>query len=128
MSQARKAISKHPFYYMALALFAMLFVGGGIAHFVLTAAYVDVVPTYLPWPLALVYVSGVWEILCGLGLVYGPTRRVAAWGLVALLIAVFPANLYMAMAGIDGPQWVLWMRLPLQIPLIWWAWSYTRET
>jgi uncharacterized membrane protein len=73
-----------------------------------------------------VYVSGVVEILCGVGLLYAPTRRVAAWGMVALLIAVFPANLYMAMAGIDGPQWMLWLRLPLQVPLIWWAWSYTR--
>lgn len=120
-------ISKYPFYYLALAVFAIFFIAGGIAHFVLTPAYVRVVPPYLPWPLVLVYVSGVFEVLGGLGLLYPPTRRFAAWGLVALLVAVFPVNLYMAMAGLDAPEWVLWVRLPLQIPLIWWAWSYTRE-
>jgi uncharacterized membrane protein len=122
-------ISKYPFYYLALAVFAIFFIAGGIAHFVLTPAYVRVVPPYLPWPLALVYTSGVCEVLGGLGLLYPPTRRFAAWGLVALLVAVFPANLFMAMthAGYAGPAWVLWVRLPLQIPLIWWAWSYTRR-
>jgi uncharacterized membrane protein len=121
--------TKHPFQCLALLLFAMCFVASGIAHFVLTASYAQIVPPYLPWPRALVYVTGVGEILCGLGLPYKPTRRVAAWGSVGLLIALFPANLYMAMAHVDyaGPAWVLWARLPLQVPLMAWGWVYTRR-
>jgi len=130
MSQPRRVLlksPKHPFHVVALALFAMLFVAGGIAHFVIPQEYVRIVPPQLPWPRALVFVSGVCEVLGGLGLLYRPVRRVAAWELVALLVAVFPANLHMALAGIGAPAWVLWARLPLQVPLIGWAWSYTRK-
>ena len=89
-------------------------------------------PPYLPQPLLLVYGSGAAEILGGLGLLIAKTRRAAAWGLVALLIAVWPANLYMAMEhpalqGVMGQSWALWLRLPLQLPLIYWAWLYTRK-
>ena len=81
-------------------------------------------PPYIPWHAAMVRVSGAFEILGGLGLLVPATRRAAAWGLVALLIAVFPANLYMAMhpakAGAASiPPVLRWGRLPLQIVLIW---------
>ncbi len=112
---------------IGLVLLALIFVLGGIGHFVRPEEYARIIPPILPWPRMLVFVSGVCEVLGGLGMLYRLTRRVAAWGLVVLLIAVFPANLYMAMHGIDGPQWALWARLPLQIPLIWWAWTYTRR-
>jgi uncharacterized membrane protein len=72
----------------------------------------------------MVYISGVAEIAGGIGLLLRPFRRAAAWGLVALLVAVFPANIYMALdrVGADGvPGWVLWARLPLQAVLIWWV-------
>jgi uncharacterized membrane protein len=77
-----------------------------------------------------VLISGAAEIAGGLGVLFPPTRRAAAWGLVLLLVAVWPANLWMAQhperfPGI--PMWALWLRLPLQLPLIWWAWRYTRE-
>ena len=80
----------------------------------------------------LVYVSGFAELLGGLGLLMPRTRPAAAWGLVALLIAVWPANIHMAMApllasGGMGQSWAAWLRVPLQIPLIYWAWSYTRN-
>jgi uncharacterized membrane protein len=82
-------------------------------------------------PHLLVIVSGMAEILGGIGLLVPFTQRAAAWGLVALLVAVFPANIYMAVAhlpapGILGQSWAQWLRLPLQIPLIFWAWRYAR--
>jgi uncharacterized membrane protein len=82
-------------------------------------------PSYIPWHPVMVRVSGAFEILGGLGLLLPATRRIAAWSLVALLIAVFPANLYMAMhpveAGAASIAPVLrWGRLPLQLVLIWW--------
>jgi uncharacterized membrane protein len=110
-----------------IALLALLFVAGGVGHFVKTSAYMRIMSPYLPWPRMLVYISGVCEVLGGLGLLYAPTRSLAAWGLVALLVAVFPANVTMAQIGYGRvPRWMLWARLPLQVPLIWWAWLYTR--
>jgi len=101
---------------------ALLFVAAGTMHFVVPALYARVVPPYLPWPGILVAVSGLAEIAGGLGLLFPLTRRLATWGLIALLIAVFPANVYMARAGIMGPPGALWARLPLQALLIWWVW------
>jgi len=110
---------------------ALLMIGGGINHFLAPAPYVAMMPEALPWHLELVYVSGVFEILGGLGLLIPATRRLAAWGLIALLLAILPANLNMAinhlpLAGKHVPQWALWARLPLQAVLIAWAWWFTR--
>ncbi len=84
-------------------------------------------PPYLPAPLALVYLSGAFEVLGGVGLLMPRFRRAAGWGLIALLVAVFPANLYMVTASgpftAQGiPLWALYARLPLQLVLI--AWVY----
>lgn len=108
---------------------ALLFIGAGIMHFVAPAGFVRIVPPYLPAPLLLVYVSGVAEIAGGLGLLIPGTRRLAGWGLIALLLAVFPANIYMLQAhgaGLPVPMWALWLRLPLQLVLIAWVWWSTR--
>jgi uncharacterized membrane protein len=99
----------------------------GANHFIDPATYVAMMPSALPWPLELVYVSGVFEILGGLGLIFPRTRRLAGWGLIALFIAVFPANLNMAINHLPlgdrpVPEWALWGRLPLQLVLIVWAW------
>jgi uncharacterized membrane protein len=107
-------------------------VGAGVNHFLAPAAYVAMVPAALPAPLTLVYVSGVAEVLGGLGLILPATRRLAAWGLIALFLAVFPANLNMAinhlpLAGHAMPGWALWARLPLQLLLIWWAATFARR-
>jgi uncharacterized membrane protein len=113
-------------------LLTIFMVIAGINHFRMPALYVAIVPAALPWPLALVYISGVAEIAGGLGLILPQTRRLAAWGLVVLLVAIFPANINMAINHIspgDGAPLsplVLWLRLPLQLPLIAWAWWYTR--
>lgn len=113
-----------------LLALAGLFITAGIFHFVRPRPFVRIVPPGLPAPEALVYLSGAAEIGLGLLLLPRRTRRPAAWGLVALLVAVFPANVYMALqpgGGIGVPQWALWARLPLQVPLIGWAWRYTRR-
>ena len=110
-------------------LLALLFVAAGVWHFVRPGTYLRIMPPALPAPLLLVYVSGVAEIASGLGLLLPATRRWAGWGLVALLVAVFPANVYMALIheqlGIAG--WVAWGRLPLQLPLLWWVWRAARS-
>ena len=102
----------------------------GAGHFLVTRAYLGIMPDYLPAHRELVLLSGAAEMAGGLGvLLPPPTRRVAAWGLVLLLIAVMPANVWMAQHPERYPAiplWLLWARLPLQVPLIWWAWRYTR--
>lgn len=114
------------------AILAVFFVVAGSLHFLFPDPYLRMVPPFLPWPSALVSISGVAEIAGGLGLLLPRWRRLAAYGLVLLLIAVFPANIYIAVAhvrfsGLLGNAWVQWLRLPLQIPLVLWAWRYTRE-
>ena len=107
----------------------VFYVAAGVAHFAATQMYMRAVPAYLPAPRALVLVSGVAEIAGGVGVMIPGTRQAAAWGLVLLLLAVFPANVWMAMHAerfAEIPQWALWARLPLQVPLIWWAWRFTK--
>ena len=115
---------------------SLLYVVAGVTHFVVPELYAQIVPPPLPFPLALVYLSGVAEVALGVGLLFGRTRRYAAWGVVALLVAVFPANVYMATHGIvieglpgggDPSPFVRWGRLPLQGVLILLALWYTRE-
>jgi uncharacterized membrane protein len=113
-------------------LLTVFMVGAGVNHFLSPHAYVAMMPAMLPEPLLLVQISGVAEILGGLGLILPATRRYAAWGLIALFIAVFPANLNMAINHLPlgpyrVPSWALWARLPLQVLLIWWASSFTRR-
>ena len=108
---------------------AALFVVAGVAHFRAPEPFVKIVPPYLPSPYVLVYVSGIFEILGGLGILVPATRLIAGWGLIALLLAVFPANIYMATAGVKiggfpSQSWMAWARLPLQfvlIGLVYWA-------
>ena len=108
---------------------AALFVAAGVLHFVIPRSYAAIVPPALPAPLLLVYVSGVCEILGGVGVLIPRTRRWAAIGLVALLAAVFPANVQMLLNAVAAgkPAWqvvLLALRLPLQLVLmyfVWWA-------
>lgn len=99
---------------------AVLMMGVGLLHFVNPDPFVRIVPAFLPAPLTLVYVSGFFEILGGAGLLVPRVRFWAAWGLIALYVAVFPANINMAVnqiqMGADGtiPVWAMWARLPFQ--------------
>ncbi len=113
---------------LSLWLIAATFIGAGVMHFVRPRPFVEIVPPFLPNALLLVYLSGAAEILGGIGVLVPSLRVWAGWGLIALLVAVFPANIYMALApakfGI-APVW-LWLRLPLQFVLIAWVWWATR--
>jgi len=107
----------------------VVFVLAGVLHFVYPRAYERIVPPYLPAPLALVLVSGAAEVAGGLGAAFGGPRmrRFSGWGLILLLAAVFPANVYMALhpqeiPGLEVPRWILWLRLPLQPLLMLWVW------
>ena len=89
----------------------------------------SIMPPYLPYHIELVYISGACEIIIGALLIPESTRRIAAWLLIALLIAVFPANIQMTInyANEHNPQlWISILRLPIQFLLIWWAWKYTK--
>jgi len=102
-------------------------VAAGLNHFRVPATYEAMVPSVLPRADILVVVSGLAEIAGGLGLLHPRTRRLAAWGLIALLLAIFPANINMAVNHLPlgnepVPTWALWARLPLQAVLIAWAW------
>jgi uncharacterized membrane protein len=106
---------------------AIFFVAAGVNHFVNSDFYRKIVPPGFGDPAAMVAVSGIAEIAGGIGLLIRPLRRWAGWGLIVLLIAVFPANVYMAVApdkipGLSIPQWELWLRLPLQGVFIAWVW------
>ncbi len=114
----------------ARLLMAALYIVAGSLHFLIPRTYTAIVPAYLPAHRTLVYISGAAEILGGLGLLLPATQTYAAWGLIALLIAVFPANLTMITDHAHFPTiplWAAWLRLPLQLPLIYWAWLYTRR-
>ena len=109
-------------------LLALFFVGAGVNHFVRPGFYLRMMPAYLPWHLAIVQISGVAEVVLGLLLLMPDRAAVAAWGLIVLLIAVFPANLQMALHPETFPEFgrtALWLRLPLQGVLIAWAYWFT---
>jgi len=107
-----------------LVLMAALYVGGGVMHFVKPSFYLAMMPPQLPQPAALVALSGVAEIVLGVAVLVPATRVYAAWGIIALLVAVFPANIYAAVNNIPGRGG--YGRLPFQGVLIAWAWWYTR--
>lgn len=103
-----------------------LFVAAGCMHFVRPAMYAAIVPAAFGHAEALVAISGAAEIAGGVGLFVPATRRAAGIGLLVLLLAVWPANIMMAVdagrfASI-APAWVWWVRVALQIPLLWWVW------
>ncbi len=110
------------------AVFAVFFVGAGVNHFLKTDFYLRMMPPYVPMHLTMVQISGVAEIVLGVLLLVPPTTAMAAWGLIALLVAVFPANLQMALHPETFPEFqptALWLRLPLQAVMIAWASWYT---
>jgi uncharacterized membrane protein len=111
-------------------LFAGSLIFVGIGHFTNPQPFVEIMPPLLEaWALDLVYLSGLFEILGGVGLLVQRTRQLAGWGILALLVAVYPANIYMAVegvgfAGLEPNPVALWLRLPLQfvfMAVTWWV-------
>jgi uncharacterized membrane protein len=114
---------------------AAFFTTTGVLHFVIPRSYVAMMPPSLPAHREAVIVSGLAEIAGGAAVLPPRTRRFARWWLLALLVAVFPANVHMALnpeqvRGLDlnrVPRWALWARLPLQPLAMAWVWRATRD-
>ena len=103
--------------YLSLMVMGIFYISIGISHFTSPIWYVQIVPHYLPYKLELVYISGLFEILFGGMLLFKKTRFLAGWGLILLLIAVYPANIYLAQtngAAMNTTPLIAWGRLPVQ--------------
>ena len=112
---------------LGLGLCAGLYVTAGVLHFIIPRFYLRMMPPQIPAHRFCVYASGVAEVVLGGALLIEQARPWAAWGIIALLIAVFPANVYMFQQPekfTDVPRWALAARLPAQAALIYWAWLY----
>src|SRR5512145_664142 len=110
-------------------LLALLFILAGVNHFLNPGFYLRIMPPWLPWPSALHLIAGFFEFVFGVMLLIPRYQKWAAWGLIALLLAVYPANIHMAINHDKFPQLSMtfhWIRLPLQFVLIAWAWWFTR--
>ena len=113
-----------------LRVMSAFYVLGGVYHLVNPGFYLPMMPPYLPWHRELVFISGVAEIVLGIAVLIPSLRRRAALGIIALLIAVFPANLHIAMNDVplagatEGAGIWNWVRLPFQAVFIAWAWWY----
>ena len=116
--------------YLSLMVMGIFYISIGISHFTSPIWYVQIVPPYLPYKLELVYISGLFEILFGGMLFFKKTRFLAGWGLILLLIAVYPANIYLAQtngAAMNTTPLIAWGRLPVQfifVGLAYWHSKY----
>ncbi len=114
---------------ISLYLMALIYIAAGSYHFINPQKYEAIIPPWLPWPEALVFITGVVEIIAGFFLLPVSTRRKAAWVIIVLLIIVFPANVQMMLNYMHEKNtnvWIAILRLPLQILLIWWAYIFTK--
>ena len=121
---------KYDIKYLSLMVMGIFYISIGISHFTSPIWYVQIVPPYLPYKLELVYISGIFEILFGGMLLFKKTRFLAGWGLILLLIAVYPANIYLAQtngAAMNTTPLIAWGRLPVQfifVGLAYWHSKY----
>ena len=113
---------------IGLYIMAALYIFAGTMHFLRPKGFIQIMPKYLPWHYELVLLSGLCEIAFAFMLLFPATRATGAWLIIILLVAVFPANIQMAVSFYQKHNPYLWLallRLPLQLLLIWWAWLYT---
>lgn len=111
-----------------LYLMAALYIIAGLNHFRKPGMYLKIIPPFIPNPKLINVLSGFAEIVFGILLIIPVTSHFGAWGIIAILIAVFPSNIYMYQnkkASFGLPKWILLIRLPIQIVLIFWAYQYT---
>jgi len=107
---------------------ASLYIVAGVNHFINPTFYLRIIPPYFPWHKVINYLSGAAEIILGLLLFYPLYSVYAAWGIIGLLIVIFPANIYHLTSAKPGkriPIWVLWLRIPFQGVFMFWAWWHT---
>lgn len=115
---------------ISLYIMVVFYVAAGANHFFNPIFYKKIMPPWLPWHYPMIYISGVAEIVLGILLIPAQTRSIAAWGIIALLIAVLPANVQMMLNYIEQGNSYLWVaviRLPLQLLLISWAYQFTKR-
>ncbi len=110
---------------ISIFILAAFFILAGANHFLSPEIYLPLMPDYLPWHLPLIFLSGIAEIVGGIGICFAKTRRLAGWWLIAVLLAVLPSNIHMLehnipVLGGNVPAWILWLRLPLQFLMIGW--------
>ena len=116
--------------YFSMIVMGVFYISIGVSHFTSPIWYVQIVPPYLTYKLELVYISGIFEILFGGMLLFKKTRFLAGWGLILLLIAVYPANIYLAQtngAAMNTTPLIAWGRLPVQfifVGLAYWHSKY----
>lgn len=114
-----------------LYLMAAMYIFAGLMHFVKPKAYLRIMPRYLPNPKFLVTLSGIAEVLLGIGLCFSATKELSLYGIILMLAVFLLVHFYMlsgekASAGI--PKWLLVLRIPLQFGLMYWAWWYFGRT
>ncbi|MEO8772776.1 MAG: hypothetical protein ABI263_03545 [Gelidibacter sp.] len=110
-----------------LYLMAVIYIVAGMMHFIKPKIYLRIMPRYLPQHKLLVSLSGIAEIMLGVGLCFSLTKNSAIWGIIAMLIVFLLVHFYMLSskkAGAGIPQWLLLLRIPLQFGLMYWAYSY----
>ena len=115
-----------------LSLYVMIaaYILAGVNHFINPGLYISIMPPWLPWHRELVILSGICEILFAVLMIFPSTRRLGAWCIILLLLAVFPANIQMMINFIredNKDLWITVIRLPIQILLIWWAYIFTKK-
>ncbi len=112
----------------AISLYTMasLYIVAGLFHFVKPRMYEGIIPPYLPSPRALVLISGFFEVAFGVGLLFEETRELSAWGIILMLLTFLPAHIYMLQSEKFRkiPRWALWLRIPLQFLLMYWAYQF----
>ena len=116
-----------------LYVMAAFYMFAGVMHFLRPEFYAPMMPPYLPWHGFLIFLSGVAEVGLGAAVLVPSLRKMAAWGIILLLIAIFPANVHIALNNVplfgnpEGAGILNWVRLPFQAVLILWAWWYTQD-
>lgn len=108
-------------------ILGIIMVVAGIAHFKKTDLYLRIMPDYLPAHKTLVLLSGIVEMILGLMLLNPDTQTIAAWGIIALMVIFLPVHIHMIRdkeASLNLPNWFLWLRIPLQFGLMYWAYQY----
>jgi len=106
---------------ISIIIMTLFYIGAGINHFINPDWFVRIVPPILPFKITIVYISGIFEVILGCLLIFPKTRFIAGWGLILLLLAVYPANIYVALTNgeaMDITPLIAWGRLPFQFVLI----------
>ena len=102
---------------ISIIIMTLFYIGAGINHFINPDWFVRIVPPILPFKITIVYISGIFEVILGCLLIFPKTRFIAGWGLILLLLAVYPANIYVALTNgkaMDTTTMIAWVRLPFQ--------------